>query len=104
MNATGGEVVLCASRPAVHHNGPVACFALHLGHFINGINNSLHVGALSIRSPVLDVELSHLVGLPRLESESITQRQINKHSTIHDTNMEMKTLSYPVNKLTCLVF
>ena len=78
MNATGGEVVLCASRPAVHHNGPVACFALHLGHFINGIDNSLHVGALSIRSPVLDVELSHLVGLPRLESESITQHQINK--------------------------
>ena len=69
MNATGGEVVLCASRPAVHHNGPVACFALHLGHFVNGIDNSLHVGALSIRSPVLDVELSHLVGLPRLEIE-----------------------------------
>ena len=58
MNATGGEVVLCASRPAVHNNGPVACFALHLGHFVNGIDNYLHVGALSIRSPVLDVELS----------------------------------------------
>ena len=68
MNATGGEVVLCAGRPAVHHNGPVACFALHFSHFVKDSNDSLHVGALSIRSPVLDVELSHLVALPRLEN------------------------------------
>ena len=52
--------------PAVDDNGPVPCPTLNLLHLLNDINDSPEVGAVTIRSPVVDVELVDLVSLARL--------------------------------------
>ena len=60
MNETG-SVHYHMHLPAVHHNGVVPCPPLDLPHLINDISDGLHIGTLSILSPVEDVELGHLV-------------------------------------------
>ena len=55
--------------PAVDGNGAVSRLALHLSNLLDGISDSLEVAAVAIGSPVDDVELCDLMGLPRLGGE-----------------------------------
>ena len=52
--------------PAVDGDGVVPRLALHLANLLNGVSDSLEVAAVAIGSPVDDVELCDLMGLPRL--------------------------------------
>ena len=52
------------TSPAVDYNRVSAGPPLYLGHLLNDISNGLQVRAPSIRLPVHNVELCHLVGLP----------------------------------------
>jgi len=54
------------SLPAVYHNGLVACPPLDSGHFLNRPSNSTRVEAVTVKSPIGDVELVHLLGTARL--------------------------------------
>ena len=47
-------------------DGVVPCLALHLANLLDDFSDSLEVAAVAVRSPVGDVELCDLVGLPRL--------------------------------------
>ena len=47
-------------------NGVVPRLALHLANLLNDVSDSLEVAAVAIGSPVDDVELCDLMGLPRL--------------------------------------
>ena len=47
-------------------NGVVPRLALHLANLHDGVSDSLEVAAVAIGSPVDDVELCDLLGLPRL--------------------------------------
>ena len=71
------KVSMCISRvlpvgiqvqaiPAVDGDGVVPRLALHLANLLNGVSDSLEVAAVAIGSPVEDVELCDLLGLPRL--------------------------------------
>ena len=53
-------------EPAVNCNGFVASSNLNFDNLINDISHCLDVGAATIRSPVSDVELTHIEGLTRL--------------------------------------
>ena len=44
----------------------VPCLALRLANLLNDVSHSLEVAAVAIGSPVDDVELCDLLGLPRL--------------------------------------
>ena len=52
--------------PAVYYNGPVASPPLDFYHLFNHICHSFQVRAATIRSPVGDVELVHLISIARL--------------------------------------
>ena len=52
--------------PAVDGDGVVPRLALHLANLLNGVSDSLEVAAVAIGSPVDDVELCDMMGLPRL--------------------------------------
>ena len=52
--------------PAVDGHGVVPCLALQLANLLDDFSDSLEVAAVAVRSPVDDVELCDLVGLPRL--------------------------------------
>ena len=58
-----------SSLPAVDSNGVVPRLALHLANLHDGVSDSLEVVAVAIGSPVDDVELCDLLGLPRLGGE-----------------------------------
>ena len=55
-----------SSLPAVDGNGVVPRLALHLANLLDDVSDSLEVAAVAIGSPVDDVELCDLLGLPRL--------------------------------------
>ena len=55
-----------SSLPAVDGNGVVPRLALHLANLLDDVSDSLEVAAVAIGSPVDDVELCDLMGLPRL--------------------------------------
>ena len=52
------------TSPAVDYNRVSAGPPLYLGHLLNDISDGLQVRAPSIRLPVHNVKLCHLVGLP----------------------------------------
>ena len=56
---------------AVDDNGVVPSPPLYFGHFLDHISDGLEVGAPSIRCPVGDMELSHLVSFLRLHKKNI---------------------------------
>ena len=53
-------------------NGFVASSNLNFDNLVNDISHCLDVGAVTIRSPVSDVELTHIEGLTRLMEEICT--------------------------------
>ena len=53
----------------MHHNGLVASSPLDFGHLFNHINHSVQARAATIRSPVGDVELAHMM-IGRLKKEN----------------------------------
>ena len=55
-----------ATSPAMDHNGVIASPHLYHDDLLNDISDCFGVRAPSIRLPVHNVELCHLVGLPRL--------------------------------------
>ena len=57
---------------AVDDNGVVSSPPLYFGHFLNHISDGLKIGAPSIRCPVGDMELSHLVSFLRLHKKNIS--------------------------------
>ena len=63
--------------PAVDHYGIVVSPHLNFDHFINHISDGLQVRAAAIRSPIGDVELAHLMCLPRLMKKAIKMKQKN---------------------------
>ena len=55
-----------ATSPAMDHNGVIASSHLYHDDLLNDISDCFGVRAPPIRVPVHNVELCHLVGLPRL--------------------------------------
>ena len=61
-------------------NGVVPCLALHLANLHDGVSDSLEVAAVAIGSPVDDVELCDLLGLPRLGGRGEVWLMKQEHS------------------------
>ena len=65
---------------AVDDNGVVPSPPLYFGHLLDHISNGLEVGAPSIRCPVGDMELSHLVSFLRLQKSQHTVKCLHKYT------------------------
>lgn len=61
--------------PAVDHNGSVPTPALHIQDAANGIHNCRGVAALTIRTPVVKLELGHMMYLPNLRKNKKTNKR-----------------------------
>ena len=65
--------------PAVYHNGPVAGFHLDSSHVLIHISHSTQVRAVTIRTPVGDVELDNLMGTARLWGAHTLSCSVSSH-------------------------
>ena len=68
-----------ACSPAVYHNGPVAGFHLDSSHFLIHISHNTQVRAVTIKTPVGDVELDNLMGTARLWGAHTSSCSVSSH-------------------------